>query len=451
MSVSKSLAARLLKRETIWRFGPGALGAGLLLLFALMRKFALPVYVFLTALPDGARKPVPFIDLFAILQAGKCWRAGVDVYRPSACLFGGTFNYSPFLLRAAYLPIGPQDRMAGGVLIAFAFFVALAFLPRPESAREFWVRVAGALSMTSFYALEQGNFDVVIFVVTVSALRPLLRARRDHSLSYGVIVLAAAAKFYPVALLVLVLREPCRRFLRIAALGALAGVLFLAHYAHGVAAALTTIPNSPPFRATFGRIDLFRGLNLLHLLTARGVDHLLGPVAFFSSGQTLAAVASWVASAVAIALSVRLRRGYGPALAQLRADAQLFLIAGAAVVVFCFYAAQNVEYRAIFLLLTFPGLWRMKRGRALIWAMLLLLWEAVIRAALHSPGLLTAGRSVLGDAQIAFWLLREGLWWWVAVELAAILLAFVTAEGLRLLREYRAINPRKIDGLAERL
>jgi hypothetical protein len=102
-------------------------------------------------------------------------------------------------------------------------------------------------------------------------------------------------------------------------------------------------------------------------------------------------------------------------LAGLDAARAAYLVAGAAVTVLCFYAAQNVYYRAMFLILTIPGL---ARRRALLAAVLLLLWEAVPRAAC--------------GGWVGFWLLREGLWWWVIVELGAVVLAFVTAEVARL-------------------
>ena len=415
-------------------------GFAALLLFWMMRGLAPQLYLFFTALPDGVRKPDPFVDLLSILQAGKCWREGIDVYRPSPCLFGGTFNYSPFLLRAAYLPIGPQDTGIGGILLALSFFAALTLLPRPASPRENIFRLAAMFSLTSFYALEQGNFDVAIFVITIISIRMIIRAKANPRAAYAVMAVLAAVKFYPAALGIFILREPFRKFALIVTLGVLAGLIFVALYAPGIAAALTTIPNSPPFRATFGRIDLFRGFNLLHLLTVHRANHLLGR-AVFSSGQTLAACISLLASMAALAASFFRRRRYSLPLKQLKPDIRLFLVAGAAVIVFCFYAAQNVEYRAIFLLLTLPGLWRIGGKRLLLGGILVLLWESGFRALLHSPALL----ALHDTTQLAFWLLREGLWWWLVIELGAVVLAFVTEEFTRLLKEFQTLSREKID------
>jgi hypothetical protein len=165
-----------------WRIS--AVGLVLLAGFAALHACALPAYEFFTRIPDGVAKPHPFVDLRAILQGGACWRAGVNVYTPSACLDGGVFNYSPLLLRAALLPIGPWDTLAGGVLFCLAYMAALARLPPPAGHREFWLRLAASFSPAAYYALEQGNLDVAIFAAVVAVLG--LPGR------YGVFALAPA-------------------------------------------------------------------------------------------------------------------------------------------------------------------------------------------------------------------------------------------------------------------
>jgi hypothetical protein len=410
-------------------------------LFWLIRAVDLPLFVFFTRVADGVGKPAPFADLRAILQAGACWREGVDVYRPSACLHGGVFNYSPFLLRAAYLPIGPRNTMVGGVLICLVFFTALALLPRPKSTGEFWVQLAAALSTTVFYALDQGNFDVVIFALTVFCIRVMTLRHQTRAAAYGVFVLAAAMKFYPVALLVTVIREPLRNFLAIAMLGIVAGGVFLVLYGQDILAAVKIIPSGTPFRATFGAIDLPRGLNLLHLLTANRTNAMLAPVfrPDFSSGQKVVALASYGLSFAAMIAMLRVQARYVQALKGLDEERLLCLITGSAVIVFCFFAAQNVYYRAIFLLLTLPGLWHLARRdgmqKFLVAAILFLLWEAPIRDGLARTSL-----------AVPFWLFREGLWWWVVVQFGALNLAFLARETTRLRAEVAKTWPVKLTG-----
>lgn len=415
-------------RRLAARHAISLLAFGVFLLFWLLRTVDLPGFVLFTRVADGVGKPAPFADLLAILQAGACWRAGVDVYQPSACLHGGVFNYSPFLLRAADLPIGPRDTNLGGVLLCLAFFIALALLPRQKTRLEFWTQLTGTLSTTVFYALDQGNFDIAIFVLTVLGIRILTLWHQMRVVSYGVFVLAAAMKFYPAALLVSVLREPFRNLIALALLGLVAGCVFAGLYGPGILAAVKIIPSGTPFRATFGAIDLPRGLNLLHILTAGRANDFLSPTRrpVFSSGQAVVALTAHLCGILALMAMVSLRKGCAQKLQRLDETRMLFLIAGASVIVFCFFAAQNVYYRAIFLLLTLPALSQLARreyrARMLLGVIVLLLWEAVFRDALaHDKA-----------ASLYFWLLREGLWWWVVIELGALTLTYLTLEGARL-------------------
>ncbi len=400
------MAGLRIKGDWLLQYGLGLLCLGLVLAFALLHAVAPHVYVFFTRIPDGAGKWHPFVDLRAILQGGACWRQGVDVYAPSACLGGGTFNYSPLLLRAALLPIGPGDALAGGLLFCGAYAGALCLLPRPAHWREFWLRAAAAFSPAGYYALEQGNLDTLIFAAVVLVLRLGWHWR---GWAYAVFALGAGAKFYPVALFALGLRESRRVFLRLSVAGLGLSLLALVLYGPGLVAAVSSIPSGTPFRASFGRIDLTRGLVMLHRLP-------------HGTAQTC----SWMLALGAVALAVWRRPLWARRLARLGVDEAGFLVAGAVVTILCFMAAQNIEYRAIFLLLALPGLVRF--GRLLPWVVVLLLWEAVPRAMLSG----LAQPYLPHPAAFGFWLLREGFWWWLVVEFLGLALAFAGTELQRL-------------------
>lgn len=397
------------------RYGLGLACLALVLFFALLHAVAPHLYEFFARIPDGAAKPHPFVDLRAILRGGACWRQGVNVYAPSECLDGGVFNYSPLLLRVSLLPIGPQDALAGGLLFCAAYGWALTRLPVPSGWGEFALRAAAAFSPTAYYALEQGNLDTLIFAATVLALG---LSWRQRGWGYAIFALGAAAKFYPVSLFVLALRERRRVLAWLAAAGLAAGGLALAIYGRALLASVSLIPSGTPFRASFGRIDLPRGLAMLHMLP-------------HGSAQPV----SLALALIALALAALRRDAWSRALATLPAKTRIFLIAGAAVTLFCFMAAQNIEYRAIFLLLALPGLAALApRGvsfRLLPWLITCLLWEAVPRAAL--AGLVQP--YFPAPSVFCFWLLREALWWGLMVEFLALALAFVTAETRRLCYE----------------
>ena len=171
------VASMQIGRIFLLRYGMGLACLALVLFFAFLHAVTPHLYMFFTRIPDGLAKPHPFVDLRAILQGGACWRQGVNVYRPSGCLGGGVFNYSPLLLRAALLPIGPQDTLAGGLLFCAAYAAALTQLPPPGTWSEFRFRAAAAFSPAAYYALEQGNLDTLIFAASVLALTLSWRQR----------------------------------------------------------------------------------------------------------------------------------------------------------------------------------------------------------------------------------------------------------------------------------
>ncbi|HYP63975.1 MAG TPA: glycosyltransferase 87 family protein, partial [Acidocella sp.] len=243
------------------RHGLGLVCAALVLIFAALHALAPHTYLFFTRIPDGAAKLHPFVDLRAILQGGACWRQGVDVYRPSACLDGGVFNYSPLLLRVAYLPIGPEDTLVGGLLFCAAYAAALATLPPPRNGKEWALYAACAFSPVAYYALEQGNLDALIFALIVLALRLPWRWRAG---AYAIFAAGAAAKFYPASLFILALRESRRMLTLLAGAGGIALALAVLLYGPDLLSAVVQLPSGTPFRASFGRIDLPRGLAMLH-------------------------------------------------------------------------------------------------------------------------------------------------------------------------------------------
>ncbi len=399
-----------------WRLP--ALGALGLALTAALHALWLPGYLWLTTLSDGQAKRHPFVDLHDILLAGQCWRHGVNVYAPSACLGGGVFNYAPALLRLAWLPIGTSDTLAGGLLFCAAYFLALRLLP--VSQGRFWPLAAGCFSTSAFYALEQANLDVLVFALCLLGVWAQRRSLPVRLAGYGLFAACAAAKFYPAGILVLGLRERRVVLLALGGAGLVAGLVVLAPLWHGVVAALGAIPSGTPFRATFGRIDLARGMVMLGWL----------PVPPGLGRAGMAGLVSWAMAAAALGLAARGRAGWAALLARLPEPERLLLVAAGAAYGLCFLAAQNVEYRELFLLPALPGLLRLGH-KALAGAILLLLWEAAGRDLI---GGITPYTYHPGPALTAFWLVREGASWWVFTALAGLTGAFAARETMRLRR-----------------
>jgi len=411
-----------------------------LLLAILLWRVDHPLYVIIAALPDGIHRPMPFEDLSAILRASVCWRHGVNVYAPSSCLAGGVYNYSPFLLRAAYLPISAQDFLPLGFLMAGGFIIAQAFIPAVLTPHGRRFATAMTLSPPVFYALEQGNFDLVIFILVCIGVCVL---QRRPAIGFGLFTLAAGAKFYPVALFSLILRERLQKFLGVMMVLSAGILVFLFCFAPGTAAAIAILPLSQPFRATFGAIDLPLGIRLLHLSSHHmpSIKPYYPYMSLTTSQHVLHAIA-FVLNFLAIICGIVMAPRYRPALADLPTAEKNYLWAGLCLITFCFFATQNVAYRSIFLLLAVPGLWRITAQQSrygLPLAVLALMWEAVPRQ------LLTYLAPWIGPLPaVMVWLLREFLWWWVIIQFTAILWCLAEVELRRLRCEAESLRIQKL-------
>jgi hypothetical protein len=403
------------------RFALSALGLAVLLLFVAL-YWALPgVYFAILAAFDIPKAARPFSDLGAVLQAVHCAGRGVEVYAPNPCMGGGTYNYSALLLHVSALG-GLAARLDGvGLGLALLFIAALALLPAPQSRAEFWLRAAGTASASTIFAVERMNLDVIILVLAIGGIWLVLQGGIAKLAGYGLFGIGAALKYYPIALLALLLRERPKRLVIIAAPLAGAGLVAAWRFRPQIAAALAAIPHGPPFGNCFGAIDIPLGFTLglaaLHGNDLRHLDSLQMPLALRGLYGAMLLFALWRGWKKAAC--------YRPTLAMLPSAAQAYLTGGAALICACFFLAQNIDYRAIFLLLVLPASLALERRFAL--AIVALLWESLFRtiAIAAMPPLLgpVGGYSVV----IMVWLARELLWWWVVTRLLAVLFSQAAA------------------------
>ena len=392
---------------------------------------------------------VPFVDLGDILQAGVCCRHGVNVYIPSACLNGGVFNYSPILLNVARLPITLGDRAIGGLLLAVSFIASLALLPAARSYPELLYRCVAYISTTVFYAIEQGNLDLGLFAVTVLGLWYICKNSKLSLIGYVLFGVAAAAKFYPAILFFLGLRERVTRLILLGLSGCIMGVVVVAAYGSGLLKIFSIIPISQPFRATFGASDLFSGLALLHIWPWQSATHVIRP---FYPSVTLLSVQqgsvffTLLMSLGALAWAWKDSTYYSSVMSRISSQRMVFLIAGALIIVFCFFITQNVYYRGIFLLMVVPGFWglafprkesRDRRAILLLTLIMALLWEATIRAIVHEIAAVLLPAWAGEAAMVIVWVARELAWWWLIIQLLALIILYFRHEIIRLRAEAR--------------
>ena len=305
-----------------------------------------PAYEPLIGLFDATPHRPPFGDLVSILQAGACWRHGVNVFVANPCMNGGTFNYSPFMLRSLLYPFSPADGTWLGLLIAAAFISACACLPPACSAWQMAGRCLAVCSGMVMYALEAANVDAVIFVLLAGGVW-LLRARSALSLAaYGVFAFAGALKFYPAVLLGLMLRESRVRLALVAGLMLAGGVLFLVHFGHDSQIAVAGLPAGLPYRGGFSAMNIPFGLALLVFSPVLTLDPT--PAEYFSAIAAphfaqYVVLGTWGLIALALLAAWRRAAGYEAALARLDEPRRLFLLAGAMLIAFCFLAAEKLR------------------------------------------------------------------------------------------------------------
>ena len=392
---------------TFRRFAPSLCVAVAYGCYALLRHVDMAVYLALLRAVDGLPAVQPFGDANAVLLAERCWRLGVNVFVPNACMDTGEFNYSPFLLHLMAFPLGGPERWIAGLSEAALAVLAIALLPAATSRMELIARCFAAVSSPVVAALGTGNIDTLIFAVSAVGLAAVpVRRGVVRFGSYGLFTLLAAIKFYPVILLCLMLRENRRILAAYAVVGLGVCIAFLAVEHAGVMAALSIIPSGPPFAGTFGAINIPEGI----LVLARIPD---GPAIWIT----------WLLTAVALVVAWH----RAPAAAAFPEETCLtFLIGGTAILVLCYFSTHNFFYRAMFFLFILPGVFAMGRTR-LAAAILLLMWEPLLRFLGNGILLPVAGGNIL------LWLGYELLWWVVMVELAAMLIGFARGEVARLL------------------
>jgi hypothetical protein len=432
------------------RFAASFVGLSLFAFFFIIYHLDLHLYEILgAAMTDGRQRIEPFGDFGSVLQAAICWHNGINVYQPTACMGGGMYNYSPLLLRVGYLPIKMRQIMFYGFSLDLLFICSLACLPPPGSAPEILVRVAAIVSPAVVFATEQGNFDVVIFLLIVLGSMLLLRGNRMSATGYAVFTAAALIKFYPAILMALTLREKFRRLILIAAASMLCLTSFIWYFHRELHEALEIIPWGLPFGNTFGASNLPFGLALLkssprmtiNLDLAEYHIAIASPLTSFMFGFGT----KLLSGLVILGAFMRAPR-YQVILDGIGAEQKVFLLSGILIISGCFFTAQNLAYREIFLILALPGLWAMAARSngfmrfKLLWlnaAVVVVLWEEISSLAIKRITAQLGNVALVNFVEISYWLLKEVLWWWIIFQFTAILAAFARTELTRLVESHQ--------------
>jgi hypothetical protein len=368
----------------------------------------------------------PFLDSHAVLAAIECTRQGYDVYVANPCdVLTRPHVYSPLFLEAAILPVSVTWNNVAGIVLSLAFFAALATLPPPQDRRGWLVTGLATFSTMTAYAIERGNNDLVIFVLAALAGHLMLRTTWVRVVAYAVILFGAFLKFYPLALLILALREMPRAFLGLLTASLILVALFIAHYQTQLAMAMMLVPTGSYFTDFFGAVNLPRGMGVLLSPLGQIYPSLAPALPYLPWIILLALAVTCLRRAVDIAVSPERRAQF----IALDAPRAIFFVIGATLIVACFFAGQNIDYRGIFFLMLLPGLAKLSSGTGI--AIVFVMWSEFIRRLIErAADTLGLPQPVERSIEAALWLVRELVWWRIIATLAGLLLCYVVTSEL---------------------
>jgi hypothetical protein len=396
----------------------------------------------------------PFSDLAAIPGWQHCWQLhGFDVYTSAALTSCHSLPiiYSPLWLRLTFLPTDPAWTNWLGLSVVSVFLLSLGLLPQSRLPADRAFVLLATFSPPMVFAVERANVDLIMFLLAVGAAFCLEGTLARRILGYGLMLTAGLLKFYPLVLLALLLRERLRVLLAMgiaaAAIVVATAVVFLDELRR-----LRPPPSGSPFHFMWGARNIPTGLPTV----MRAFLHAAGAPARLS--ETLAG-SPWLppilalfllAAALVTALRLARRADLRVSLAAIPDRTHRLLLIGGILVVGCFFAGQNINYRSIFLLPILPGilvLTRVAPTRSLrdiftltTASILCVLWEMTVRQAVANMFGLPADSLPV----YVVWVFKELAWWWLVTVLIAILMRFV--EESQAWRDLRLIlHPLGVD------
>jgi Glycosyltransferase family 87 len=297
----------------------------------------------------------PFEDMRVITSGWECTRRGIDVLAENPCdPFHREMNYPRIWMGLAPLGLGQGSTVALSLGEWAAFYVAVFLSAGRLTLGEGIVYTAVLLSPSIMLGVASANNDLLIFALVAAAVAALhARGSVIRAASYGLFLLAAMLKLYPVFAFTVLLRQASRR----AVLALAFSVILFALYVAATLDDLRLIDKGTP-RPT--RIAYGAGV------LAKGVEdrfaHLPGGgVLAESPTRALLYVGSLLlAAGLAVWFAGRLRPM--PEVAKTDRTFDAFL-AGASIYVGTFAVpGTNWDYRLMFLLLTLPQLFRWIKG-----------------------------------------------------------------------------------------
>lgn len=383
----------------------------------------------------------PFLDIEWVGAVNDCWRKGFDVYAINPCdELGRVFNYAPTWLWLGFWPASRSWTNPIGLGIASLFILSLTLLPRPRRPIDHLPMLCAVLSPMTVYAIERCNVDVLMFLAAIVATALMDRSLPLRLFGYGAILIAGLLKFYPLAALILLLRERGRVFLPMAVFATTVTLGLFWFYHQELARILPNVPRPVVFRDAFGASQLPMGIWYLLQAVAVHIGLAAGPTSMSEAYSDMppqhvtATLLTFMLLYYVFLCRAAVRLARHPdlpaATAALTQRERISLFAGGILVCGCFLSGRNLGYRAIDLLLALPGLFALARTVP----------SAAFRRMFRSAGIV--GLSLMMDpvprtwiddrfggiedggsaAAWTYWLAREIGWWSLTAVLGGIVL-----------------------------
>jgi hypothetical protein len=370
----------------------------------------------------------PFVDMSFFLANWECARQGVDVILSNPCdVLHRVYTNSPLWLSTSSVPLGVSDTETVGWTLDLLFLLSLTLMPPPRCWLELILVVAATLSTTVVFALERANTDILLFMMVLATGIFTEYRLPMRLLGYSLGLVAGLLKYYPIMVLTAIFQERVSVFfvLVLAIMGVFA--VFWSEYRIDIVRGLPNIPTGPY------NTDLFSARNLPFLLG----DAVGGAAASPPLGR-VAAGGLYAVMIVVCLLFCRKLLCFGElraVLATLAGLERVLLVIGSAVIVGCFFTAQSIGYRGVFLLMVLPGQLAISRapvrqvrtlGLATSLVIVLLMWSECFRLALYDALEYLGLPSIIAvEIKMLFWFVRELCWWWVVSVMLAMLVDFL--------------------------
>ena len=256
-------------------------------------------------------------------------------------------------LAVSAVGLGRGDVVAVGYLMDLAFFVALAFVARPRGWPDVLLTFLVGLSPGIMLAVDRANFDLVAFAM-LSTLVALRGTTVGVWAGGGLVLLAGALKIYPLVALAPWAWENRRR----RTCGHRDGRRRARRHRDrrvGVARRLGQDGDARPGADVAVLLDGGAAPVRASRASARDRDRPCG-----ARGRCRAAIA------------------YGRARVVVR-ERRFDVLLGGDLLLFCFFARTNYDYRWVFLALVLPAAWNAGSfGRAVVGASAVVLWTEAL-------------------------------------------------------------------------